>query len=63
MKPFRSLTNYFQGVVAEMRKVVWPTLPTVVRYFSSVVVGVALATVFIGAIDYVFIHSLGLIIK
>lgn len=54
---------YIQGVVTELRKVNWPTLPQVVRYFLSVVIGVALATVLIFGLDYVFIHALRLIIK
>jgi preprotein translocase SecE subunit len=57
------LTAYFQGVVTELRKVSWPTLPTVGKYFLSVVVGIALATAVIAAFDFIFIRGLGLIIN
>jgi len=63
MKPLNALTSYFQGVVAEMRKVVWPTGPVLLRYFLSVVIGLALATAFIWAVDYMFVHLLTLIIN
>lgn len=55
--------SYLQGVVAELRKVVWPTPTTVLKYFLSVVIGVAIATVIVGSLDYIFIHALGLIIN
>ena len=58
-----SLVSYFQGVLTELRKVSWPSTPQLLQYFLSVVLGLLIATVFIGAIDYVFIHALGLIIK
>ncbi len=57
------LIAYFQGVLAELRKVSWPTVPTVLRNFFAVVVGVGLATLLIGGFDYTFIRVLGLIIK
>ena len=59
MKPLA----YFQGVLAELRKVNWPTPATVGKYFISVVVGIALATAVIAAFDFIFIKGLGLIIK
>ena len=63
MKPLNRIAAYFQGVTAELRKVTWPTFPTLARYFLSVVVGLALATAFIWAVDYVFVHLLTLIIN
>jgi preprotein translocase subunit SecE len=57
------LTSYFQGVAAELRKVVWPTVPTLVRHFLAVVIGISLLTVLVGAIDYLFIKALPYIIK
>jgi len=62
MKPFQALAGYFRGVAAEMRKVVWPTPATLGRYFLSVVIGVALATAFIWAMDALFVKGLALII-
>ena len=46
-----------------MRRVVWPTFPVLLRYFVSVVGGLAIAIIFIGGVDYVFVHSLAYIIK
>jgi len=58
MKPLNAISLYFQGVVSEVRKVTWPSFPTLVRYLLSVVLGLALATVFIGTVDYLFYHLL-----
>ena len=63
MNPLKALTSYLQGVQAELRKVVWPTRATLISHFSSVVIGLLLATIFIGGIDYLFIHALGYLIK
>jgi len=63
MKPLNALAGYFRGVAIELRKVVWPTGPTLLRYFLSVVLGLALATTFIWGVDYVFVHLLGLVIN
>jgi preprotein translocase SecE subunit len=57
------LIRYFQGVITELRKVSWPTLPQVVRHLISVVIGVAVAVVFVGVVDFVFIKGLSLVIK
>jgi preprotein translocase SecE subunit len=62
MRPVASLTTYFRGVYAEARKVVWPSWPLLLRYFVSVVVGVALATAFIGGLDYVFLKVLSTVL-
>jgi preprotein translocase SecE subunit len=63
MNPFNALASYFRGVVAEVRKVTWPSVGTLFRYFFSVVVGVALGITLIWALDYLFISILHLIIK
>ena len=63
MKPLNSLVSYFQGVGVELRKVTWPAFPVLVRYFFSVVIGMGLATLFIWAVDYLFLHLLTYIIK
>ncbi|HSI20541.1 MAG TPA: preprotein translocase subunit SecE [Verrucomicrobiae bacterium] len=57
------LISYFEGVISELRKVSWPTVPVVLKNFFAVVVGVGLATVLVGAFDFAFIKFLGLIIK
>jgi preprotein translocase SecE subunit len=58
-----NLVAYFQGVVTELRKVTWPSLPTVGKYFLSVVLGIALATAVIAAFDFVFLRGLALILS
>jgi preprotein translocase SecE subunit len=58
----RAIIGYFQGVIAELKKVQWPTAKTVLLYFLSVVVGLALATVVVWAFDFIFIRGLGLLI-
>ena len=63
MKPLNGIVSYFQSVAAELRKVTWPTLPTMGRYFLSVVLGLALATGFIWVVDYAFVHLLSLIVN
>lgn len=63
MKLLSAPSSYLAGVISELRKVVWPSLPTLGRYFLSVVVGLALATALVGAVDYVFIQGLTHIIK
>ena len=55
--------NYFQGVWVELRKVSWPTMPVLVQNLLSVLLGVAFATVLVGAFDFIFLKLLGLIIK
>jgi preprotein translocase subunit SecE len=63
MKIFNQLVSYFKGVISELKKVVWPTFPVLVKYFVGVVVGVAIATVFVGLVDYAFIHLLTLFLN
>jgi preprotein translocase subunit SecE len=55
--------TYIQSVAAELRKVTWPTFPTVVKYFFSVVIGVGIGAVVIFAMDSLFIKAIGLIIN
>jgi preprotein translocase SecE subunit len=62
MNPLRSLISYFQGVQTELRKVVWPTVPVLANHFFSVIIGITLATIFVGAVDYVFIHAVAYVI-
>ena len=63
MNPLKVATDYLQGVQAEMRKVVWPTLPTLGQHLISVVLGMAVFGAFVGGVDYVFIHVLAFLIK
>ncbi len=57
------LISYLEGVLSELRKVSWPTVPVVLKNFLAVIVGVALATILVGIFDFAFIKFLGLIIK
>ncbi len=57
------LVSYVQGTLAELRKVSWPTMPVVVTYFFSVVIGVGVAAAAIFAMDYVFIQAVTFIIS
>ena len=62
MNPLKSSVSYFQGVQAEMRKVVWPTFPVLLQHFFSVLIGIALATAFVGIVDFLFLHALAYIL-
>ena len=55
--------SYLQSVFTELKKVSWPTFPTLVKYFFSVIIGVALATAVIGGLNFIFVRGLALIIK
>ena len=64
MKVFKSISDYFAGVIAELKKVVWPSFSQMVKYFLAVVLGLILATAFVGGVDFFFItYLLPLIIK
>ena len=58
-----NIAAYFQGVIAELRKVTWPTVPTIVTYFLSVAIGISIATALVWAMDYSFIKLLSLLFK
>ncbi len=58
-----SITSYFQGVATELKKVSWPTFPTVMKHFASVIVGLIFAIVVVGVFDYAFFKLLAFIIK
>ncbi len=63
MNPIGAVREYFVGVVAEVRRVVWPTGRQLLNYFVSVVAGLALATALIAGVDYVLNRVLILILK
>lgn len=46
--------TFYRQVVAELRKVVWPTRAQVVQYFFVVLIFVAIMMAFISALDYGF---------
>ncbi|MFS0883996.1 preprotein translocase subunit SecE [Aeromicrobium sp. 179-A 4D2 NHS] len=49
-----SLLTFYRQVVAELRKVVWPTRPQVVNYFLVVLVFVLIMMAFVSGLDYAF---------
>lgn len=46
--------TFYRQVVAELRKVVWPTRPQVVNYFFVVLVFVLIMMAFVSVLDYGF---------
>lgn len=64
MNLIQSIGNYFRGVYSETKKVSWPTFPQMLKYVLSVILGLLLATAFVGGVDYLFItYLLPLFIK
>ena len=49
-----SLLTFYRQVVAELRKVVWPTRPQIINYFYVVMVFVLIMMAFVAGLDYVF---------
>ncbi|HLR85152.1 MAG TPA: preprotein translocase subunit SecE [Nocardioidaceae bacterium] len=49
-----SPTTFYRQVVAELRKVVWPTQNQVVTYFFVVLVFVLVMMTIVAGLDYVF---------
>ena len=52
--PFRFVWNYIQQVVAELRKVIWPTRKELITYTWVVIVFVAIFTGIVAVYDFVF---------
>jgi len=54
-KPGRtSPTTFYRQVIAELKKVVWPTRPQVVNYFWVVLVFVLIMMAIVAGLDYGF---------
>ena len=51
---FMRFINFFREVVAELRKVIWPTRKELVTYSMVVVVFVALMLAIVGGLDWVY---------
>lgn len=49
-----SLLTFYRQVVAELRKVVWPTRPQVVNYFFVVLFFVLIMMAFVSVLDFAF---------
>lgn len=57
-----SISTYFRGAIAEMKKVVWPTKQQTIRY-SSVVIALSVGmAIFFGLLDYIFNYLLDLLL-
>lgn len=50
--------TFYRQVVAELRKVVWPTRPQLVNYFFVVLVFVLVMMAFVAALDYGFAKAM-----
>ncbi|MCW2667042.1 MAG: preprotein translocase subunit SecE [Frankiales bacterium] len=50
----RSIGVFYRQVVAELRKVIWPTRKELVTYTSVVVVFVIIMALFVAAFDFAF---------
>lgn len=46
--------TFYRQVVAELRKVVWPTRPQVVNYFFVVLFFVLIMMAFVATLDFLF---------
>jgi len=52
--PLKRLALFYRQIVAELRKVVWPTRNQLVTYFWVVLVFVVVMIGIVSALDYVF---------
>ncbi len=50
--------QFLKEVVAELRKVAWPSRPEVVSYSAVVLIGVVVIAAIIFAMDYVFARAI-----
>ncbi len=58
---FKKAGKFFRDVKGELKKIVWPTVPTVFRNMGVVLVAVAAVTIFVFALDTAFMNLLGLV--
>jgi preprotein translocase subunit SecE len=49
-----SVSLFFRQVIAELRKVIWPTRDQLVTYFMVVLAFVLFMILFVSVLDYVF---------
>jgi len=52
--PFGRLANFFREIVAELRKVIWPTRKELITYATVVVVFVTIMLTVVGLLDFGF---------
>lgn len=58
----KKITDYLKGVIAELKKVKWPTRNEAVRLTIIVIILVAIFAIFIGILDVIFTFVLQKII-
>ena len=61
-KGFARIADYFKGVIAELKKVAWPTKKETYKYTLVVIVVCAAFAVLFWLLDTVFLALLGLIV-
>jgi preprotein translocase subunit SecE len=57
------LFRYFQEVLAELKKVTWPTREQTIEKTSLVIVVSVLVGAYIGVLDYIYTQLTALIVK
>lgn len=62
MKIFKVITDFFKGLVEELKKVNWPTRKEVINMSLTVIISVAVAIVLIGLIDFGYSRILEIMI-
>lgn len=51
---FKRIADYFREVKSELKKVIWPTFPKVVKNTGIVLIAIIVCSVVIGIFDYAF---------
>ena len=59
--PFARLTRFLREVVAELRKVIWPTRSQLVNYTLVVLVFVAIMVAYVAGLDLLFAQGVTLL--
>ena len=59
----KGLTRFLRDVRIELGKVTWPTRKDLIQSTIVVLVAVAIATVYTGALDFVFAKAVDLVLK
>lgn len=60
---FARISRSFKDMKGELKKVVWPTKKQIINNTVVVLVFVAVCSVFIGALDFVFTQVLSLLVN
>ena len=61
VSPFKRLTRFLREVVAEIRKVIWPTRSQLVNYTLVVLVFVAIMVAYVAGLDLLFAQGVTLL--